>query len=416
MFLNYFGNTVRDSPFNLAAARALLGVWLGWKMLWYDWSEFVHTSYRAAVQPSWEWAIPVEAPWLLTVEKWLLIGLLLLVVIGYRVRATATLSAFIAMHLGTVRFTLVTTGETEAIFLGSMMLLFFGLYAEYDRLSLDEIRRSARASPEKLAEQLQSSEDREFAMPQLKYSLLIFAIIFFGSGFDKILKSGGIGWIQPDTLARIITVRSQIYTWDYDIAMVIAEFPLLSSLGAVGTILLETGFLLVVLAGWSITLFALGFIGFTLSNYVVFGIFFADTLFFVSVFLAFDRVHAALATDREVDVVFDDRCRFCMRSLIPFKYFDVAETITFYGQSNAPERYGEREDVDFDRAMYLFHDGKSYEGYDAFRQLFRQYRLFLPVSWIMGLKPVRLLGEPIYRQVARNRSRYFECRGGAKND
>ena len=127
------------------------------------------------------------------------------------------------------------------------------------------------------------------------------------------------------------------------------------------------------------------------------------------VFAAFDRGYARLARDRELDLVFDQHCQFCVRSLYPFKLLDIAGTVTFYPQSDAPAAYEGRAAVEFSRAMYVFDDDDAYEGYDAFRELLRQNRLFDPLVWSMGLPPVRAAGHRLYRYVAANRGRQFSC-------
>lgn len=406
MFVNYFRDDKRESPINLAAARFVLGGWLIWKTIWYDWSEFVSVPYRAAVRPGYEWAIPVGSPWLLSVEKWVLIGTLLLFVFGYRIRFTGALSVLLAFHLGTVRYTLVTSGETESIFIGTMMILFFALYAEYDRFSVDELRRTEGEPLDALADRLETSPGRLYQMPQLRFSLLVLAIIYFGSGIDKILANGGFGFASAENLARIITLYSPVVP---EIESLFLNYPVLSAAAGWGTLVLETGFLLAVLGGMSITPFAFGLIGFTFTNLAVLGIFFVDALAFIAIFASFDRFLSKVALDREIDLVFDSHCRFCMRVLLPFKLLDTNGTVRFYSQYSAPRRYKGREGVDFERAMFVFHDGDAYEGYHAFRELLRQYRIFSPVVWMMWRPVIRSIGETAYRYVAKNRGRYFTC-------
>lgn len=410
MFVNYARYDARSTPLNLAMARAIVAAWLGWKLIWYDMSAFVDTPYLAAVEPAWAWAIPIWAPWVLTLEQYALIGSLGLFALGYRIRLTATVSALLAAHLGTVRFTLNTTGETEAIFIGVMFLLVFALYAEYDRLSIDEYRRHRQTTGSELVERLTGGSSERFRMPQLRYALLILAIIYFGSGFDKLVQGDLFGFVAPDNLARIITVRSVIYGWQNPIIALIVEYPLLSAAGAVATLVLELGLLVAVLAGITITPFALGIIGFTLANVVVLGIFFVDTVAMIGLFVALDRVHLRLTLDRDLDLVFDGYCHFCMRVLLPFAYLDPCGTVTYHPHFDVPERLRERDDVDFEQAMYVFHDDEAFGGYDAFHQFFRQFRLFAPIAGVMARSPVRAAGHRVYRYVAANRGRHFTCR------
>jgi predicted DCC family thiol-disulfide oxidoreductase YuxK len=345
------------------------------------------------------------------VEKWLLILAAVLFVIGYRIRLTATVSMLLTAHLGTVRHTLTYSGDTEALFIGAMFLLFYALYAESDRLSLDEIRRAVSDSRETLVDRLEGQRTGSYGMAPLKFSLLTFAIIYFGSGVDKLIAGSGVGFASRENMARIMTLYSPTVP---QLQALFFEYPILLDFAGWGTLALETGFLLAVLAGVSLAPFAVGLVGFTLTNAAVLGIFFVDSLFFIALFAPYDRLHARLGLGRDVDLVFDDRCRFCMRVLVPFDYIDINDTVSFYGGQSAPESYRDRDDMELSRAMYLVHNGTAYEGYYAFRELLRQYRTFLPVVWLMGLPLVRQVGERVYRYVADNRSRHFTC--GAEAD
>lgn len=412
MFVNYFTDERRISPINLAMARLVLGGWLVWKTIWYDWSRHVNTPYRAVTSPAYEWAIPTSAPWLLTVEKWALIGCLCLFIVGYRIRITAAVSSLLVAHLAAVRQTLVQSGETGTLFIGVFFLLFFALYANIDELSADGIRRVTAKPVSHVTERLSETNRRRYAMPPLKYSLLFIAILYFSSGVSKIVDGGGLTFVRPETLSRLILVHSSIYPWN-DIGLIFVEYPLLSALGGVGTLVLELGFLVAVLFGIAFTPFILGLIMFHLTNAVLLGIFFPDNLFFIGLFLAYDRAYARVALDRHISVVFDEQCSFCSTVLYPFKLLDINKTIRFVPQADAPDRYRDRHGVDFDRAMYTFHGESTYEGYDAFRELLRQFRVFFLLVWLMKFSPVERVGRRAYRYIANTRGQRFACRADA---
>ena len=409
MFVNYVRNTERPSPINLALARFVVGFWLVWKTIWYDWGRIVATPYQDAVTVAHQWAIPAAAPWLLTVEKYLLVVLLCLFVVGYRTRITAAVSSLVLAHLATVRATLVATGETQNIFLGTMILIFFALYADEDELSLDGLRRIDNRSLDSTVGRLTDDGDERFEMSALRYSLLFIALLYFSSGLSKVVQGGGLGFVVPDNLARLVLVRSYVYPWS-DLPLVIVEYPALATLGGIGTLVLELGLLVALLAGVLYTPLLAGLMLFALSNAAILGIFFADNLFILALFLAWDDAYARTLTDRSLTVVFDDRCLLCVRALYPFELLDTADTVAFVPQGAAPDRYRERDGVDFDSAMYAFHDGTAYEGYDAFVELFRQFRVFFPVVWLLSLPPVERVGTRVYRYVADNRGRQFACR------
>lgn len=407
MFVNYFANDRRPSPVNLAAGRLVLGFWLIWKTIWYDWSQHVNIPYMA-VTSSGDWAIPTSVPWILTFEKWVLIALLCLFIFGYKIRITAATSSLILAHLGTVRRTLVGSGETGTLFIGVFFLLFSALYAETDELSVDGIRRRADVPVERASELLRSTSDRQFRMPSLRYSLLTIAVLYFSSGVSKIIEGGGLGFISKSNLTRLVLVHSYAYPW-HDFQTIIIEYPILSVLGGSMTLVLEIGFLLAVLFGVGFTPFMIGLLGFVFSNVVFLGIFFADNLFLLMLFFAYDETYAHLVPDRQLTVVFDGRCSFCVSVLYPFKLLDVNKSITFVPQRDAPDTYRDRCDVEFDRFMYTFDQGTTYEGYEAFRELLRQFRIFFVLVRVMGFPAIERIGRRTYRYVADNRSRRFEC-------
>lgn len=402
MFVNYFTDECRLSPVNLAMARFVLGGWLVWKTIWFDWSRHVDTPYRAVTSPASEWAIPTSAPWLLTVEKWVLIACLCLFVLGYRIKITAAVSSLLLAHLGTVRSTLVQSGETGNLFIGVFFLLFFALYADIDELSVDGIRRMTAKPVSHVSERLSATTSQRYTMPQLKYSLLFIAILYFSSGVSKIVDGGGLAFVRPETLTRLVLVRSSIYPW-HGIQMILVEYPLLSVLGGVATLVLELGFLVAVLFGVTFTPFMLGLVMFVFTNAMLLGIFFPDNLFFIGLFFAFDRAYARVALDRQISVVFDENCSHCTTVLYLFKLLDVNKTVRFVPQTDASDEFRNREGVNFGNTVHTFYGESTYEGYNAFRELLRQFRVFFMFVWIMKFPHVERLGRRVHRYIADNR-------------
>jgi hypothetical protein len=67
MFVNYFGQTERGPPpLNLAVGRVILGSYLIWKTVWYDWT--MVTAVPFAFSNPYTFALP-PVPLLLTIEK-----------------------------------------------------------------------------------------------------------------------------------------------------------------------------------------------------------------------------------------------------------------------------------------------------------------------------------------------------------
>lgn len=413
-FVNYVRDPTRETPINGAAARGILGTYLIWKTMWYDWHEVLETPFLFTEK--WALLVP-ESPAVLVVEKYLLVLALLAFVLGYRLRLSAFVSALLVGHLGVVRLVYNTSGGVTSLFIAMYFLVFFGLYRHTDELSLDAVRRKRDESLAALVSRLKSPTRATYRVDALRWNLLVFAVIYFGAGFDKLAKSG-LAWIAPENLSRTFLVRHAYYDPEIPLGPIdmvtplgawMLEYPVLIQASSVGTLALELGLLPAAILGVGITPFLLGIYGMTTVIWLTLGILFGDVYFFVAMFFTWDGLHERLARDRDIDLVFDERCSFCARSLYPFKLLDVDDTVTFYTQSDVPERYRDRETVEFEEAMYVFDDDRAYEGYYAFRELLDQFGIFRPLVSLMRFTPIERLGTRIYRYVADNRSRHFVC-------
>ncbi|MFC7028201.1 hypothetical protein ACFQH8_13515 [Halomicroarcula sp. GCM10025710] len=200
MFVNYFADSERSSPVNLAVGRTILTVWLVWKTAMYDWNEFFEVPFY--LTPEFTWAVPPVAPGLfMTAEKWVLIGLLVLFAVGYRVRFTGGVSALVLAHFGAVREIQNNSGETQALFLGVYFLLFYSLFSETHVLSADGLRQTKDWSVDSLRSFIVSGRD-SYQLPALKWSLLVIAMIYFGSGFNSSSRTVRSAGSTPATSVR----------------------------------------------------------------------------------------------------------------------------------------------------------------------------------------------------------------------
>lgn len=304
MFVNYFGTRARDSPINLAVGRLILGTYLIWKTIWYDWSQIVQSPF--SLIEAYSFAVPYGFPLVLTIEKWVLIATLLAFIVGYRLGTTAFVSAVLLAHLAIVRFTLNISGGTTALFLGVYSLIFFGIYRHQDELSLDAFRRTGGESTAKLRRHLTSPAQESYRMDALKWSLLAVAIIYFGAGYFKLLR-GGLGWASAENLSRILLVRGRIYEPLLPIDMIVLDYPTLVGVAAWGTLILELGFVFAVLARGPITPFVLGIAGMQAGIALVIGPFFFDVYPLFALFFPWDSVYGHIVRDRNTDVVSNER-------------------------------------------------------------------------------------------------------------
>ncbi|WP_372910305.1 hypothetical protein [Salinigranum sp.] len=180
-FVNYVRSPTRTSPINHAVARFLLGSYVVWKIVWYDWRAFLSmpvldtTTYAFVVPPAELW-------WVLTAEQLLTVVALGLFVVGYRLRLTAFVASTFLVHMGVVRFTQNGSGATTPLFLAAYLLVFFALYDRDNELSVDAVRRTASQSLASLNDHLKADEPSTHGHHALKWGLLTMGIVYFGAG------------------------------------------------------------------------------------------------------------------------------------------------------------------------------------------------------------------------------------------
>lgn len=406
LIVNYWQDDRRATPINVAASRVFLGLYILWKTLSYDWQSIQEWPVRYI--ESYEYLVTDTSARFLPIEAWIVAVLAVAFIAGYRIRLTSFLLASTLSHLALHRYVYNPNGGTQSFFVAVLFVVLYGLYAESDVLSLDGLRRTRELSLARLNDHLQSPRQGRHSMSILRWSLVIVAVMYFGSGLGKVISGPLLEWVQPDTIARFITHRKAIDGTARPVGEFIASSPVMSFLGAVGTIVLEFGLLTAVLFGLPLLPIVIGLVGFHLVNALALGPFFFDQVLFLLLFLAWDTGYARIVSDRHLVIAYDEDCYVCARSLYLFKILDVNDTVTFHSQYTLPAEYGTR-DIDQEGAMYAFTDDETYRGFYAFRELLRQFRVFVPIVWLFRFPGVQRLGEQVYEYVALNRERRFTC-------
>lgn len=402
--INYFRTTARDTPVNLAVARILVSGLLVWKLLHYDWGVLT------------EWPVPLvdtlsfyRHPALFAhVELIALLGVasLLCVLVGYRIRFTAWASAVLVTYLGAVRYAYQISHTSEILFTGALILVLFGVFAEEDKLSVDQLRRTRTMSLDSLTNHLEDDLGR-FPNRALRWALIIVGMFYFQSGVSKLALGDPVAWVQPSNLGRYILFRmGEGPSWF--VGELLLQYPLLLSVGALATIVLEFGFLPYILTGRRLWPFLLGLIGMHAAIALSVGPVFTDQVVFLAIFLPWDTALGKTQRADDLRVVYDRHCFFCARSLHLFPYLDVAGSVTYYNQYTVPDEL-DADGVEFEDAMYVFRGTRPFRGYRAFVELFKQLGFLYPVALAMSLPGVRNVGYRTYQHIADNRSRYFVC-------
>lgn len=407
MFVNYVRNVARPSPFNLAVARVLLGTWLAWRILSLEWAAYQEWPFSIRKPGSFLFtdAVLGSLPYL----QWVVVGLLALFVVGYRIRLTGGLAGLGLVVMTSTTTSIYLAGTVETLMVGAYLLLLFAFFAEDDVLSFDGFAKTGSRSLEELNEFLTEGREEPHRMRALRYSLLVVAIMYFGAGWGKI-REGGLGVLATGAdLQRVLLRIEEYHDYGRLAAQPIIQHPELAAVGHLGSIVLQLSLIVAVLLGVTLAPIVLGLMGFHLMVILTMGLYFIDMFLYLALFAAWDGGYRRLAADEadDVDVVYDERCHLCARSLVPFVHLDVNDSIDVHTRQDAPAAYAEHPDVDLDGGLYVFRDGEAHGGYWAFRELLRQFRIFAPVVWLMNRSPVAAVGQRVYERVARNRDRHI---------
>ena len=401
-FVNYVADDARGSPLNLAVVRVLLGTYVIWRVLSLEWAAygewpdfhvdetigFLHQDLFFALLPY---------------QQWVVAGLLLSFIVGYRTRWTGGLASLLLMHMLSVKATIYLAGTVESLFVCAYLLLLFALFAEDDPLSVDGFRRTGGRSLAELNAVLTDGTDRVYRLRALKWGLLAVAIIYVGSAWGKALNGPLEIWLSGAELQRDILFNREIAGVERPMGMPLVENELLAWVGFVGTAVVQVSLFVTAVLGLSVTLPILGIIGFHVSVILTLGLYFIDMILVLSLFAAWDLAYRRLAADAddEATVVYDDRCHACARALVPFAHLDGTDSVRFVPRSDAPAGLADR-----DAALTLSDGGEISEGYEAFRRLIGKFRLLAPITWVMGVSPLRAVGTRAYDRVVPDRRQY----------
>ncbi|WP_135829691.1 DCC1-like thiol-disulfide oxidoreductase family protein [Halorussus halobius] len=407
IFINYFQDDTRGSPVNLAVARIILGMYIVWRALSIETTAFYEWPYILGYE-RYRWLLISDPIQLAPLAKYALVITATLFTVGYRTPGTAFISSIFIAYLGGIQFLWNISGETEMLFIAIYFLIFFALYSEQDYLSVDSVRGTRQKTLQELNSHLQTPTLRDFSATPLKWGLLVIGVIYFGAGLTKILNGSIWTWTDAANQGRYLLQYKTDLHREFVIGELLLDNHHVLELLAWLTVVSEIGFIIAIIAGLSITPLVIGLCLLHTGIALSLGLIFLDLPLFLFLFFSYDKVYEKIVLDRQLEIVYDDHCYFCVRSLYLFKYLDINQSIKFTPNTAAEESdYGE---VDFTGAMYAFDEQKnSYEGYWAFRELLRQFRIFALIVMLMRVKPVSRISERIYQYIADRCGQIFVC-------
>lgn len=392
----------------MSVARFVIGIYIIAKVVSLDWSVpaewpvFLHTEYTWLIFSQ----VHLDYFW---IEGLLLLGSLTLFTFGYRTGLTAFLSAVLVAHFSGIYFMIHNSGTIQTFLFDIYLLIIYGLYTYHDEISIDELRRTGGRNLSDLNSLLKSTSSTKKNLPFLKLVLITVGLTYFFNGLIKIVNGPVWEWVTPASLNRYMTAQQILTRKQLPVAEFFIQHPEIAFIAAVGTIILEAGFIVSIVKDWAYDLFIVGLIG--MHTVIAFALtpFFWNHYIVFALFLPWDSFYTRLLPDEEMDVFYDEHCYFCARSLVLLKHLDLKNCLNFHSQSDAQEGYVEQERIDYEKGMFAFDDETSYTGYYAFMAIFNHLRITAPISWLMKLPGIRAGGERVYAHIAANRHRYFVC-------
>lgn len=410
-FINYYGESHRSTALNVGVARVLVGLYGIWKFgTQIEWSTLQVFPGGVAEFTAFL-VLPGRFNWLLAVEFWLTLAMLVLFTVGYRVGLAGFLAAVMIAHLSGAAYSIANSGTTETFIPLSFALMIFAVFRENDLVSIDHYRRLRSETIGVLNSRLRDRSDRQYDMAPLKLLLVVVALFYFFTGLSKIRQGSIVEWMTAESINRYMQV-AVLRGYDSQFVDLLVSNPLLAWVSAVTSVILELGFVVVVLAGFGISIWVIFFFGFHTGIALTLTPFFFDQYLILLLFFSWDSLHTRLTKQTRVDVVYDDRCHFCARVLLILDHFDPNNVIRYHPLSDPPEEV--YDEHDFREEMYVFSESRHYRGYHAFRHLFSHLGFLRPVAALMNVSPVAKMGEKMYGHIAANRSRYAYCNTTAK--
>lgn len=120
--------------------------------------------------------------------------------------------------------------------------------------------------------------------------------------------------------------------------------------------------------------------------------------------------HSIVSGHGEWTLYYDGNCRLCRVLARWLSRMDVFKTVRWLAYQDRPALPHGLSWEDVERAAFLESGGpKLHEGFYAFRMLALRIPLLFPLTPILWLPGVNIIGSRVYRLVARNRRSFFGC-------
>ena len=279
-------------------------------------------------------------------------------------------------------------------------------------ISLDRVRAVRTAKLEKLDATVPPYSS-PWAGACIRLMQIQMAVVFFYSAIGKLR---GDDWWDGDAFWVVFTIGEH---YSRAVLDVLASHYWLANLATYATVIIEIAFPFLIWQRWTRPYLLAAAIFLHVQFGVLMGLFYFS---FVMVMghMSFVRpewlARLGQAWKRkmgDMEMVYDGKCGFCVRSMAWFLAFDGLGQIRIRDFRTNPSPVV--SDAQLEKALYLvLPDGRALPGFEAYRYVV----LRVPgLWWLVPLfyVPVlsRLIGRPIYNWIAANRSRLSSWRFGS---
>ena len=352
-----------------------------------------------------EWLIsliPINATVAQTVS-WLLKICSFTAMIGLFTRTSAWLTAILGVYvLGIPQF----YGKVDHY---HHILWFAAILAASrcaDVLSLDAVFMSWKRADRGEVEP--PSLSTVYALP-LRFVWLLFGMMYFFPGFWKLWHSG-FDWAFSDNLKyQLYTKWLQLDGWMPLFRL--DRYPVLYKLSALGSIVFEMTFILLII--WPATRYIAAVGGLIFHN--------MTALLMNISFLALQKCYVAFFDwnaifhwigyrlfPKDMYLAYDGNCKLCRRTIATLRVFDIFGRLTFVNaldrQAIATHNLLWLDSQALLADMHAVVQTKSWKGFYAYRVLAPRIPIFWPILPLLYVWPVPEIGKRIYRRVADSRT------------
>ena len=287
VLINYVAQPDRLTPLNLMVGRVLLAVYAVWKLLSYDFHVLVDWPWFLFQQhANGAMAHRILLDWI-EIEVGLTLLCLIAFAFGAYVAVSALLAAAMILHMGALHYVVTNSGATWLPV--ALTLIVWAIYRETDRLTLDGWRQSGQSLKDFWRQTLDSRRQGH-AHTILAWTLVFIAVGYFFTGYSKIVNVGW-SWTYASNLARLVRWEQLLHMGEVTWAgQVMINYPWVSGVAGVLTVVLELALVVLVVCRLPITLVVLGLLGMHTGIALAMGVFFFDQYILFLLFAPWDRI------------------------------------------------------------------------------------------------------------------------------